>query len=453
MVLVMLVAFLAQAVADERPNIIYILLDDAGYGDFGCYGQKKFETPNIDKLAANGMRFTQHYSGSTVCAPSRCSLMTGMHTGHTIVRGNREIQPEGQHPIPGNTDTFSKRLQKAGYVCGAFGKWGMGPPGSVGEPNRQGFDTFYGYNCQRQAHTYYPDHLWSNREKVKLDGKTYSHDLIMDQALKFVESNQDKKFFCFMPVTIPHAAMHVPSKYSEPFRKKFAKYEEKIGKYRGPDVKNPIAAFAGMMTKMDEDVGRLMALLEKLEIADNTIVMISSDNGPHLEGGHDPRFFDSNGPLKGHKRDLYEGGVRVPLIVHWPSKIKAGTDSDHISAHWDLFPTFCELAKAEIPKSLDGISFAPTLLGKAKDQKQHDYLYWEFYSRGGAKAARFGNWKAVYKNFGRNKDAKVELYNLAKDIGETKNVAAQHPDLVAKAEKIFSEAHVPSDIWKFKTKR
>jgi arylsulfatase A len=347
--------------AEKRPNIVYIMLDDAGYADFGCYGQRKFATPSIDALAKEGMRFTQHYAGCTVCAPTRCVLMTGMHTGHSFIRGNKEIRPEGQHPMADEVVTVAELLRDAGYRTGAFGKWGLGNPGSEGDPVNQGFDNFFGYNCQREAHSYYPTHLWDNTKKVPLDGKTYAHDVIMDEALEFIRDskNDNKPFFCFLPATIPHAAMHVPESYVAPFRKKFPQFEDKIGKYKGPEVRNPIAAFAGMMTKMDEDVGRVMDLLKELDLDDNTVVMFTSDNGPHREGGHDPVFFDSNGPLKGFKRDLYEGGIRAPFIVRWPGKTMAGSESDLLSAHWDVLPTLCEIAQVAAPKDVDGISCCP----------------------------------------------------------------------------------------------
>lgn len=453
--LVTLLAVFAYApsvlAADEaKPNIVYILLDDAGYGDVSCYGQSKFETPNIDRMAKDGMRFTQHYAGCTVCAPTRSVLMQGVHTGHSYVRGNKEVQPEGQEPLPADTVTMAKLLQKAGYTTGAFGKWGLGSPGSEGDPTKQGFDVFYGYNCQRQAHTYYPTHLWSNTDKVNLDGKTYAHDLIMDETLDFIRKNKKGPFFCFMPVTIPHAAMHVPEEYSAPFRKKFPQFEGKFGKYKGPTVKNPIAAFAGMMTKMDEDVGRVLDLISELGIEKNTLVMLSSDNGPHKEGGHDPVFFDSNGPLTGFKRDLTEGGIRVPLIARWPGRIAEGTESDLISAHWDMLPTFCDLAGAETPGNTDGVSMTATLFGQPDKQKQHDYLYWEFYERGGKRAARFGKWKAIQRDLQKPTAGPIQVFDLEKDLAEQHNIADKHPEIVARAKKIFTEAHEPSKLWKFR---
>lgn len=437
---------------DRKPNIIYILLDDAGYGDFGCYGQKKFDTPHVDRLAAEGMKFTQHYSGSTVCAPTRCVLMTGRHTGHCSVRGNREHKPVGQEPMSATETTIAELLQDAGYRTGGFGKWGLGYPGSVGDPLNKGFDVFYGYNCQRNAHTYYPTWLYDNDKKIALDGKTYSHDLIMDRALEFIRDSKDKPFFCFLPMTIPHAAMHVPGAYSEPFKKKWPQFNDKIGRYAGPPVKNPIAAFAGMMVKMDEDVGRVMALVKELGLDENTVVMFSSDNGPHKEGGHDPVFFDSNGPLTGFKRDLTEGGIRAPMLVRWPGKVKPGTVSDHISAHWDVLPTVCDIAGIKVPANIDGLSMLPTLQ-ENDAQKQHDYLYWAFYERGGKQAVRMGKWKAIQRNLNKNADSPVLLYDLEADLAEQTDVAAKHPQIVAKMKAIFKEAYEPNDNWRFGKKK
>lgn len=439
-----------NSMAAGRPNLIYILLDDAGYGDLGCYGQKRFQTPNIDRLAGEGMKFTQHYSGSTVCAPTRCVLMTGLHTGHSFVRGNREVKPEGQAPMPADIVTLPRLLKKAGYATGAFGKWGLGAPGSASDPVRH-FDLFYGYNCQREAHSYYPDHLWKNTEKIELDGKTYSHDLILAAALQFIRDHKDGPFFAYLPVTIPHAAMHVPEEDAAPFREKFPEFEDKIGKYKGPEVRNPAAAFAGMMTRLDRGVGELMALLKELGIDDNTLVMLSSDNGPHKEGGHDPDFFDSNGPLRGVKRDLTEGGIRAPLLARWPGKIAAGGISDHISAHWDMLPTFCELAGVDAPGDTDGVSMIPALLGRPGEQEKHEFLYWEFYEGGGKRAVRFGKWKAIQLQVGKNGlDGPVELYDLETDLGEVHDIAATHPEQVARARELMATAHAPSPLWEFK---
>ena len=437
----------SSASAASKPNLIYILLDDAGYADLSCYGQKKFQTPNIDRLAKEGLKFTDHYAGCTVCAPTRCCLMTGLHTGHAVVRGNREVQPEGQASMPAEIVTIPRLLRKAGYVTGAFGKWGLGAPGSASDPANH-FDEFFGYNCQRQAHNYYPTHLWHNREKVELDGKTYSHDLIMAESLNFIRSSveNDKPFFCFLPITIPHAAMHVPEESAAPFRKKFPQFEDTIGKYKGPLVKNPAAGFAGMMTRLDSQIGELMALLKKLGIDQSTVVMLTSDNGPHKEGGHMPQFFDSNGPLRGIKRDVYEGGIRVPLIARWPGKIEAGTESSLISAHWDVLPTLCELAGAKTPEDLDGISMVATLTGKGT-QQPHEFLYWEFPSVGGKQAVRMGKWKGVRLNLFKNPKAKLELYDLSQDLGEKNNIATDHPDVVRRLEKALAVSHVRSETF------
>ena len=436
----------SQVRAADRPNLIYILMDDAGYGDLSCYGQKLFPTPNIDRLAAEGLKFTDHYSGSTVCAPTRCCLMTGLHTGHALVRGNREVQPEGQAPLPADVVTLPRILSNAGYTTGMFGKWGLGAPGSTSDPADH-FSEFFGYNCQRQAHTYYPSHLWRNREKVELDGKTYSEDLISDAALGFIRKNAQGPFFCFMPVTVPHAAMHIPEEDAAPFRKKFPQFEDTIGRYKGPEVRNPVAAFAGMMTRLDRHVGQVLDLLKELKIDGNTIVMLSSDNGPHLEGGHKPRFFDSNGPLKGFKRDLYEGGIRVPLLARWPGKIKAGTTTDHISAHWDMLPTLCDFAGAPVPEGIDGISFRSTLEGNVRGQKQHEYLYWEFHSQGAKQAVRMGEWKGVRLNVRKKPDGPVEVYHLPTDLGETNDVAKAHPEIARKLVEIMRDAHEESDTF------
>lgn len=437
--------------AEEKPNLIYILLDDAGYGDLSCYGQEKFSTPNIDRLAEEGIKFTDHYSGSTVCAPTRCVLMTGKHIGHAYVRGNREVKPEGQAPMPADIVTIPRLLDDVGYTTGAFGKWGLGAPGSESDPAKH-FDLFYGYNCQREAHTYYPDHLWKNYEKIELDGETYTHPLIMDEALDFVRENKDEPFFVYLPVTIPHAAMHVTEEYAAPFEEKWPEFNDEVGRYAGTEVKNPIAAFAGMMTLLDDGVGDLLALLEELGIDKNTLVILSSDNGPHKEGGHDPDFFDSNGPLTGYKRDLTEGGIRAPMVARWPGKIAPGTVTDLPSAHWDILPTLCELGGVKIPADIDGISLVPTLLREGT-QEHHRYLYWEFYERGGKKAARWGNWKAVQTGINSDPDAPIAIYDLSEDIAEENDLSSERPELVEKAKEIFAEAHEPSPNWEFSDKK
>lgn len=458
-----------EAQANElptKPNIIFILADDLGYGDLSCMGQEKFKTPNIDRLAAQGMIFTQHYSGATVCAPSRSALMTGLHTGHTPVRGNKEVLPEGQYPLPANSVTIAEQLKKAGYVTGAFGKWGLGFPGSEGDPINQGFDQFFGYNCQRLAHHYYPYHLWDNNQKVMLpenEGQQqglYAPLKIQEEAIKFLQANKDTSFFLFYPSVIPHAELFAPEKYMAQYRAQFSPEKPYEGvddgeKYRnGPygSQEEPHTAFAAMIALLDEQVGEIMEEVEKLGLAENTLIIFSSDNGPHLEGGADPDFFNSNGALQGYKRDLYEGGIRVPTIMKWTGKVAANTTSDHISAFWDFFPTACEMVGIETPQELDGISFLPTLLGE-KDQQQHDYLYWEFHEKGGRQAVRKGNWKAVKYDVIKYPDRPIELYDLSKDIGETNDVANEFLDIAAELTTIIDNARTESEVFTFKPKQ
>ena len=445
------------------PNIIYILADDLGYGDLSVYGQKNFQTPNIDKLAAQGMLFTQHYSGSTVCAPSRSALMTGMHTGHTVVRGNYGIKPEGQFPVPDSTLTIAEVLKKAGYSTGAFGKWGLGYPGSEGDPNNQGFDTFYGYNCQTIGHNYYPYHLWSNQDSIVLPQNSgtkkgiYAPSLIHEKALQFIEENKDRPFFAYVPSIIPHAELVAPEEVLNRFRGKYLPEKVYKGIDDGPKYKiggygsqtESHAAFAAMVSILDEQVGEIVQKVNDLGIADNTIIIFTSDNGPHLEGGADPDYFDSNGLLKGYKRDLYEGGIRVPMLIKWPNKIKPGTVTDHVSAFWDVFPTLAEIAGVKETPGLDGISLLPTLLGNSTEQKEHEYLYWEFHEKGGRQAVRMGDWKAVKYNVLQNPDARIELYDLSQDTGEANNVAADFPEVVAEMESILERARTPSEVFRF----
>lgn len=449
-----------------KPNIIYILADDLGYGDLSCYGQKRFDTPNIDKLASQGMLFTQHYSGSTVCAPSRSALMTGMHTGHTVVRGNKEIQPEGQYPIPDGTYTMAEALKKAGYTTGAFGKWGLGFPGSEGDPTNQGFDTFFGFNCQRFGHNYYPRHLWSNNDSIVLKENSgtnrgiYAPDLIHEHTLKFIDDNKDSPFFMFVPSIIPHAELVAPESFMKNYRDKYLPEKEFKGVDEGPEYREgpygsqteSHAAFAAMVSLLDQQVGDIMAKVENLGLTDHTIIIFTSDNGPHQEGGADPVYFDSNGPLKGFKRDLYEGGIRVPMIVKWPNVVTAGSKSNHVSAFWDVFPTVSEIAAIDPPENSDGISFLPTLKNESDKQKKHEYLYWEFHERGGRQAVRKGKWKAVKYDVFKGKEARLELYNLEEDLSEEENVAAEYPDLVAEMEEILNEARTPSSVFMFSQK-
>ncbi len=441
---------------EPLPNIVYILADDLGYGDLSCYGQKKFSTPNIDRLASEGMLFTQHYTGCTVSAPSRSCLMTGLHTGHTPIRGNKGWEPEGNWPLPANTFTIAGMLKTRGYVTGAFGKWGLGYIESEGDPNLQGFDEFYGYNCQSLAHNYYPDHLWHNHDKIVLHENdssktgTYSADLIHKAALEFLEKNRNNHFFLFYPTTIPHAELFAKEEYMKQFRGKYMPEKSYNGVDSGPTFRlgpygsqpEAHAAFAAMVKELDDYVGDLLKKLQELGLDKNTIVIFASDNGPHMEGGADPDYFDSNGPLKGYKRDMYEGGIRTPMLVRWTGKIRPGSRSNHISAFWDVMPTFAEITGAKIPVPIDGISFLPSLLGKK--QKEHDYLYWEFHEQGGKMAVRMDNWKAVKLNIDKVPQCETELYDLSADSGEVNNIASSRPEIVKKMEEIMKEAHSPS---------
>jgi len=449
---------------DKKTNIIFILADDLGYGDLGFLGQEYIETPNIDRLAKEGMFFTNHYSGATVCAPSRSAFLTGLHTGHTPIRGNLSVEPEGQYPVPDSIATVAKVLESVGYKTGAFGKWGLGFVGSTGDPNTQGFGQFYGYNCQSLAHRYYPAHLWDNEEKVMLDGNgwvektTYAPDLIQEQTISFIENNKDNPFFLFMPIVLPHAELAAPDdEIFKKYRSKFGDeqpYPARKGSEYGPDMNigayqshpYPHAAFAAMVERIDVYVGEVVDKLEELDLAENTLIIFASDNGAHQEGGADPDFFDSNGPYRGHKRDLYEGGVRTPMIAWWPGKIKAGTESNHISAFWDLLPTFAEVAGATVPNNIDGISFLPAMLSQ-KDQQQHEYLYWEFHEQGGKQAVRQGKWKAVKLQVFGSEDPRLELYDLSVDVGEENNIAAENPEKLRELEGLMNSAHTPNPIF------
>lgn len=452
---------------ESKPNIIYILADDMGYGDLSCYGQEKFSTPNIDRLASEGIRFVNHYSGSTVCAPSRGTLMTGKHTGHSYSRGNKGVPgKKGDFPLADAEITVAEVLKSAGYVTGMFGKWGLGYPGSEGAPENQGFDEFYGYLSQALAHNYYPYHLWHNTEKIMLEGNVeygqnqYAPELIHAEAMKFLEANKDTTFFMYYPSTIPHAELFVPEEYIEKYRGTLLPEKEYSGKDSGKGYKTGgygsqtecHAAFAAMINLLDNQVGEIMDKVNQLGIAENTIIIFSSDNGPHAEGGADPSYFNSGGGLKGIKRDLYEGGVRVPMIVNWPGTIEAGRESDHISAFWDIVPTLAEITDVASPDSIDGLSFLPELLGE--EQQKHDHLYWEFYEQGGKQAVRKGNWKAVRLHVGRDYEGTpVELYNLEEDPSELNNVVAEYPEIAADMLELIKSSHTPSENFTFKEKK
>jgi len=443
------------AVDKQKPNIIYILADDLGYGDLSSFGQKKFSTPNIDKLAKQGMVFTQHYSGSTVCAPSRSALMTGQHTGHTPIRGNKKV------PLPAQSVTLAEVLKEKGYATAAFGKWGMGKVGSEGDPLKQGFDHFYGYNNQSLAHNYYPYFLWDDDQKVTLEGNKgkgtgeYAPELTHRKALQFIDENKDGPFFLYYPSIVPHAELFAPKEYMDKYIGAFNPESPYKGVDEGPRYRKgpygsqefPHAAFVAMVNLLDDQVGEIMEKVDQLGLRDNTIIIFTSDNGPHKEGGADPDYFDSNGIYRGYKRDLYEGGIRVPMIASWPGVIENNTKTDHISAFWDVLPTMADLLGVELNGELDGISFLPTLLGKKK-QPKHDYLYWEFHERGGRQALRSGKWKLIRYNV--NKEGDYELYNIEEDPSETKNIIDDHPKKAKALIKQLNKSRTPSKEFQFK---
>ena len=435
-----------------RPNVILVMTDDQGYPELSAHGNPVLNTPFLDKLHSQSVRFTD-YHASPMCTPTRGSLMTGLDPA----RNGAINVSSGRTLLRANLPTMADLLREQGYRTGIFGKWHLGDNYPY-RPQDRGFEetlwfpsSHIGSVPDHWGNNYFDDTYRWNGKRKKFTG--YCTDIFFDHAIDWIKRSAaaGEPFFAYLPITIPHAAMHVPEEDAAPFRKKFPEHENKIGRYRGPEVRNPAAMFAGMMTRMDRGVGEVLDLLDELKIADNTLVLFTSDNGPHHEGGHMPGYFNSNGPLRGHKRDLYEGGIRVPLIACWPGKVKAGTVSNHISAHWDLMPTLCELAGIRIPKHTDGISYVPTLYGGK--QKQHDYLYWEFHAQGKKQAIRMGDWKAVRLNLAKNPDAPIQLYNLAKDIGETKDVAAQHPDVVKRIKPLFTSARVESGLFTLFPKR
>lgn len=438
----------------SKPNIVFILADDLGYGDLEAYGQKIIKTPRISELADEGMQFSNFYAGTSVCAPSRSSLMTGQHTGHTYIRGNKEIEPEGQEPLAASVVTFAQLLQNSGYTTGAFGKWGLGMVGTTGDPNKKGFDQFFGYNCQRQSHSYYPDHLWNNSERIELTGNTnssrlyYAPELIQQKTLSFIRNNKDKPFFLFVPTVLPHAGLQGPEdQYYKMYENLFPEKPFKgAGNYAPVD--KPRATFAAMVSRMDGYVGQMMDLLDSLGLEKNTLIVFCSDNGAHTEGGADPAFFNSNGNLRGLKRDLYEGGIKVPFIVRWPGKIQPGSRCDYIGAFWDVMPTLMEVAGVRKKLNIDGISFLASLLSR-KQAQTHKYLYWEFHEGGGRQAVRMGKWKGVRLNVSKNPAGLIELYNLDEDPYEKENIAGKYPSVVAQMDKYMHEAHQPSVLFPF----
>lgn len=496
--LLLVVALGCSSVQKEKepvkPNIIYILADDLGYAELGCYGQEKIETPNIDALAKNGMRFTQHYAGAPVCAPSRCVLLTGKHLGHAQIRGNDEWKErgdvwdfeamskdpnlEGQRPLKTGTNTIGSLLQQAGYKTGVVGKWGLGAPLTEGIPNKQGFDFFYGYNCQRQAHTFFPLHLWKNTDKVLLNNKLvspstklptgadiydetsyadfwlndYSAELMQGEVIDFIQDNKDQPFFMYYANPIPHVPIQAPKRWVDYYLKKFGPEEPYIGDKGYFPHRYPHAGYAAMISYMDEQVGEIVSTLKELGLYENTIVIFSSDNGPSYVGGSDSPWFDSAKPFKSEvnwgKGNVTEGGIRVPMIVQWPAKIKAGTESNHISAFYDVLPTLCAVAEVEVPNDIDGKSFLPTML-EIQGQDEHEFLYWEFPAYGGQQAVRMGKWKGIRRNIFKDK-LEIQLYNLDEDIQELNDVAEQYPEVVMQIRKIFENEHVPAELERFK---
>jgi arylsulfatase len=482
---------------DKKPlksNIVFILADDLGYGELGCYGQKLIETPNIDNLATQGMKFTQFYSGAPVCAPARCVLMTGKHLGHAFIRGNDEWRErgevwnfakavedpglEGQRPIPDSVVTVAELLQDAGYTTGCIGKWGLGAPFTEGAPNAQGFDFFYGYNCQRQAHTYFPKHLWQNEEKIwlsndlvvpgtkmepgadSLDERSYAKyaldeyapDLMFAATMDFLEKNHKAPFFLYFATPIPHVPLQAPDSLVQYYRRIFGDETPYLGERGYFPTRYPRATYAAMVTYMDMQVGQIIKKLKTLGVYDNTIIFFSSDNGPSYAGGADSEFFDSAAPFRSDrgrgKGSVYEGGIRVPFIVQWPGKVPGSTESDFKGCFYDMMPTLCDLAGIDLMEDTDGLSIVPTLMNRGM-QAAHEFLYWEFPASGGLQAVRMGNWKAVRRNmFDGNLD--IELYDLSMDLVESRDLSADHPEVVENIERIMKEQHQASVVDRFK---
>ena len=478
-----------------KPNIIYILADDLGYGELAHYGQQIIQTPNIDALAETGITFTQHYSGSAVCAPSRCALLTGFHPGHMYVRGNDEWDSrgdvwnyievakdeglEGQRPMPTDTKTIASILKSVGYKTSVIGKWGLGAPNTESIPTKMGFDHFFGYNCQRQAHTFYPLHLWRNDEKVLLENDTvaprtkleigadpykkgsysqfqlkdYSPALMLDEAKKFITENKEDPFFLYYATPIPHVPLQAPQEWVDKYRTIIGEEEPYLGDKGYFPNQYPKATYAAMISYLDHQVGELVKLLKDQGEYENTLIIFTSDNGPSYAGGANSAYFNSAKPFSSEygrgKGYLYEGGIRVPMIASWPAQIESAKKSDHLSAFWDVLPTLCELSGAEIPANTDGISFLPTLKLQEDQQKEHEYLYWEIPEYQGQQALRMGKWKAIRKDIMKG-NLSIELYDLSLDIREENNIAAKHPELISQIERIFTEAHETPEIDRFK---
>lgn len=438
----------------ELPNIVFVLVDDMGIGDIGCYyEQPKIKTPNINRLASESLQFMQHYAGSTVSAPSRCCLLTGKHTGHAYVRGNKAVKSEAGRfdlHLPSSETTVAELLKQKGYATMCVGKWGLGGPRTSGSPVNKGFDYFFGYLSQGNAHRYYPQYLYENETVIPLNGRVYSHWLIMEKGLDFIRKQPDgKPFFAYFAITPPHADLDYPdlSEYDGDFPE--TPYINKNGNSGFKTQMKPKAAYASMITEIDSNVGQIIAALKEKGVWENTILIFSSDNGVHCVGGHDPEFFDSNGPFRGYKRDLYEGGIRTPFILSWPRVIKEHRKTSHISAFWDFVPTICDITGIPAPDTTDGISYLPTLLDREKEQKKHEYIYYEFYEGGGKQSVLKEGWKLVRLNLSRPDRQKEELYYLPDDIGEVHNLIRENPSKAAELRKLAEKAHTPDKHFKW----
>jgi arylsulfatase A len=469
----------AHAPAQNRPNIIYIYADDLGIGEIGAYGQTKIRTPHLDRMAREGLRFTQHYSSSPVCAPSRAMLLTGFHGGHSYIRGNYELGgfPDeyegGQMPLPPNTRTVAHLLRDAGYATAAIGKWGLGMHDTTGDPNQQGFDEFYGYLDQKQAHNYYPTHLWANGARVPLGnpyfsphqrltsppadpaaydryrGVDYAPDLIAARAERFIGEHSRRPFFLYLAFTIPHAALQAPR---DAVQRYAGAFDERP--YLGEDgylpTPSPLSTYAAMITTLDGYVGRVLEQLRAHGLDDRTLVMFSSDNGATFNGGVQRAFFNSTAGLRGGKMDVYEGGIRTPFLARWPGRVPAGQVTDLISVQYDLMATLAELVGVAAPPG-DGVSFLPTLLGRAAEQRPRPFLYFEYPEKGGQLAIRMGSWKGVKVDMKKNRDARWQLYDLTADPAEIRDLAAAHPERLRELDAIVSREHRRSHIreWEF----
>ena len=467
--LLLAVPLMAQT---KHPNVIFVLADDLGYGDIEPYGQQIIKTPHLSQLANEGMKFTQFYTGTAVCAPSRASFMTGQTTGETHIRGNREVREpiDGQAPILAGAPSVAQLFKQAGYRTSCFGKWGLGTPDSEGNPLKQGFDTFFGYNSQFRAHRRYPAYLWHDNEKVMIPEngnyerqEVYAEDLIQQHILQYIGAQTtDTPFFMWLTYTIPHAELVVPNDSIYQQYQHLPKRPYKGHDYSGITDKpfgwagymsqpDTYGTYAAMVSRLDWYVGQIRKALKAKGLEDDTIIIFASDNGAHREGGADPKFFNSSAGLRGIKRDLYEGGIRTPYIVYWKDKIKAGSVSDHVGAFWDMMPTFAEITGQKLAATPHQVSFLPALLGKK--QKAHKYLYWEFHEEGGKQAVRYKHWKGVRLNVNKDKEAPIELYDLRTDPAEQHNLAEQYPKVVKKIKKIMSEAHTRSDLFPFDWER